>query len=178
MNIDEESISFRRLTEADLPMMHGWLNSTEVARWWDVDGRRYPDWETVVSKWTPLVQGGEPVQCYLILYDEKPIGYIQCALNDDQPAHKEAFGVEDGTAGVDVFIGEEDYLHKGLGSSIIGKFLREVVFVIYDVAVCVIDPEPENAIAIRSYEKAGFRHTKTVWNPAGTMGAYLMAISR
>ena len=178
MKVDEERISFRRLAETDFPLMHRWLNSPEVARWVDLGGRRYPDWETVVGKLTPRTDGAEAVRSYVIHYDEKPIGYIQSALNDDHPAYKEAFEVEDGTAGVDVFIGEEDYLHKGLGSFIIGKFLREVVFVVYDVNVCMIDPEPENTIAIRAYEKAGFRHTKTVWNPAGTMGAYLMTISR
>ena len=178
MKVDEESISFRPLAETDLPLLHGWLNSPEVARWWEVGGQHYPSLELVIDKWMPRKDVVETEKSYVIHYEGKPVGYIRCALNDDQTAYKEAFEIEGGTAGVDVFIGEEDYLHKGLGSSIITRFLREVVFVIYDVAVCVIDPELENTIAIRAYEKAGFRHTKTVWNPASTTGAYLMTISR
>ncbi len=180
MKVDEDRIFFRRLAETDLPLIHRWLNSPEVAKWYHEGGQEHPnlDLEYVVSKWTPRIHGAEAVKCYVFLYDEKPIGHIQCALNDDQPDYKEAFGFEDNTAGIDVFIGEDDYIHRGMGSFIIAKFLRDVVFVVYDVAICTIDPEPENRIAIRAYEKAGFRHIRTVWNPIDSVSAYLMTISR
>ena len=115
---------------------------------------------------------------HVVLYEGKPIGYIQCALNDDNPQYKEAFGLEDNTAGIDIFIGDEHYLHKGMGSFIITKFLQDVVFVIYDVSTCTIDPEPVNTVAIRAYEKVGFRYLRTAWNPVDNAWAYLMTIHR
>jgi aminoglycoside 6'-N-acetyltransferase len=47
-----------------------------------------------------------------------------------------------------------------------------------DAGSCIIDPEPANRIAIRAYEKAGFRYVKTVKVPAEPQPAYLMRISR
>ena len=178
MNVDIDRISFRRLVETDLHMVHRWLNSPEVARWYRENGLGYPNLEYVIKKWTPRILGSEPTQCYTVLYEGKPIGYIQCARNDDNPQYKEAYGLEDNTACIDIFIGEEDYLHEGMGSFIITKFLRDVVFVIYDVPTCTIDPEPENTVAIRAYEKVGFRYLRTVWNPIANVWAYLMTIHR
>ena len=66
------------------------------------------------------------------------------------------------------------HLHKAWGSLIITRFLKEVVSAIYDVSVCTIDPEPANTVAIRAYEKAGFSHLKTVWNPIDSVLAYIM----
>ena len=178
MSVDMERVSFRRLAETDLPLIHRWLNSPEVARWYREGDQGYPSLEYVINKWTPRILGAETTKCYVFLYNGKPIGYIQCARNDDNPRYKEAFGFEDNTAGIDLFIGEEDYLHQGMASFIIAKFLRDVLFVIYDVPICTIDPEPANTIAIRAYEKAGFHHIKTVWNPIDNVWVYLMAISR
>ncbi len=178
MNVDIDCISFRRLANTDLRMVHHWLNSPEVARWYREDGLGYPSLEYVTEKWTPRILGSEPTKCYIVLYEEKPIGYIQCALNDDNPRYKEAYALEDKTAGIDIFIGDEHYLHKGMGSFIVTKFLQEVVFVMYDVSTCTIDPEPVNTVAIRAYEKAGFRYRKTVWNPVENLWAYLMTIHR
>ena len=43
---------------------------------------------------------------------------------------------------------------------------------------CIIDPEPDNKIAIRAYEKAGFRYLKTVQIPTEAHPSYLMRIER
>jgi RimJ/RimL family protein N-acetyltransferase len=178
MNVDIDRISFRRLAKTDLRMVHDWLNSPEVAKWYKEGGLGYPSLEYVTKKWSPRILGSEPTQCYIVLYEGKPIGYMQCALNDDNPRYKEAYGLEGKTAGIDIFIGDEHYLHKGMGSSIITKFLQDVVLVIYDVSTCTIDPEPVNSVAIRAYEKAGFRYLTTVWNPIDNVWAYLMSIHR
>lgn len=176
--INDKLISFRRLEEADLLLMHRWLNLPEVAKWWTIGGQRYPSPGVVASQMTPRINGTEPMKPYLVLYGDNPIGYIQCALNEERPGYQAAFKLEGSTVGLDVFIGEDDFLHRGLGNSIIAGFLRDVVWVVYGVSVCTIDPEPENAIAIRSYQKAGFRHVRTVWNPMDKVPAYLMEISR
>ena len=56
--------------------------------------------------------GREPTSCYITLYAGQPVGYIQAYLIADYPEYAEALGVEVGAAGVDLFIGEEAYVHR------------------------------------------------------------------
>ncbi|MBI4642138.1 MAG: GNAT family N-acetyltransferase [Candidatus Tectomicrobia bacterium] len=77
-----------------------------------------------------------------------------------------------------MFIGEADYIHKGLGSSILRTFLREIVFATSDAVSCIIGPEPKNKVAIRAYEKAGFSYLKTIQIPDEEEPEYLMRIER
>jgi aminoglycoside 6'-N-acetyltransferase len=70
--------------------------------------------------------------------------------------------VPDDSAGLDLFIGEEAFLHRGLGAQILRTFLRDVIFADDRVGRAIIGPDERNAIAIRAYEKAGFRYLKTV----------------
>lgn len=79
-------------------------------------------------------------------------------------------------AGLDLFIGEEAYVHRGLGAPTLTPFLREFTFIDPDVPSCVVLPEPENNIAIRAYEKAGFRHVKTIQVPGEPTRRYAMRI--
>jgi aminoglycoside 6'-N-acetyltransferase len=88
---------------------------------------------------------------------------IQACNMDDDPQEKATFGLEDGCVGIDLCIGEENFLHKGLGSIIIRQFLKEIMFSSKHVAACIADPQVENTIAIKCYQKAGFKYSKTVW---------------
>jgi aminoglycoside 6'-N-acetyltransferase len=175
---DQNKISFRKLQETDLPLIHRWLNTPHVSQWWDIDGKRNPDYEEVIRHFMPRIQGKDPITSYVISYDDKSIGYIQIAKVDDYPAYAKALEMERNTAVVDIFIGEEGFLYRGLGSAIIRKFLRDVAFTVYQVDRCIIDPEPENKIAIRAYEKAGFRYSHKAWNVEHGVVAYIMTINR
>ncbi len=171
-------ISFRPLQETDLPLMHRWLNTPHVSEWWSIDGNHHPPLEDVKKHFLPRTGGQEPVDCYIILFDEKLIGMIQSCKLDDYPAEKIEFGLEGSYASIDLFIGEADYVHKGLGSSIIRNFLEEIAFKKYDVDYCFIDPDPKNNIAIKAYRKAGFKYLKTAWYSKDNAAAYLMSVSR
>ena len=176
---DPALISFRRLTENDLPQMHRWLNTEHVARWYRVRGVTKPAIEWVTARYLPRIRGHDPTRSFIILLGQRPIGYIQGYLIADDPEYAAHVQVEDGAAGVDMFIGETDVVYRGLGARIIRRFLHEVVFGELGAASCIIGPEPENAAAIRAYEKAGFRHTKTVHIPGEDAEyEYLMRIER
>jgi aminoglycoside 6'-N-acetyltransferase len=178
MKMKTGKITFKPLRAADLPLMHKWLNTPHVSEWWSLDGNHHPSLEDVKRKYLPRTGGDEPVDGYIIYCDNKPIGMIQSCKLDDFPAEKANFGLEDNCADVDIFIGEEEYVHKGLGSAIIRKFVKEIVFVNYDVSCCIIDPDPENKIAVKAYRKAGFKYLKTVWNEKEKVDAYLMSVRR
>ncbi len=162
----------------DLPLLHRWLNTEHVAQWYR--GRdHYPMYNHVVAKYTPRITGETPTDPYLILYRDMPIGYIQTYRIADHPDYASAVRVGEGAAGVDIAIGEADYVHRGLGAHIIRRFLKEIVFGKGDATSCILGPDPANAVAIRAYEKAGLRHLKTVHIPGGDPPEeYIMRIAR
>lgn len=172
---DPNQISFRRLTLDDLPLMHQWLNSADVLRWY---GQQPSSYAEVVRSYSRNILGQQPTDSFLIIYGAAPVGYIQTYTITSYPIYAQLVQAEEGTAGVDLFIGEGTYRHQGLGPLILAKFLGEVVFGANGATSCVIGPEPKNIAAIRAYEKAGFRHWKTIRIPGEDEPEYLMRIAR
>lgn len=163
----------------DLPLLHRWRNAPHVMEWY---GKQPIGYEVVVAKYAARIRGEQPTQPYLSLYEQTPIGYIQTYKLCDYPDYSDylALDADDlkGAAGVDLFIGAVDYLHKGLGAPLLVKFMREVVFAPADITCCVIGPEPANRAAIRMYEKAGLKHIGTVRVPGDATPTYVMRIDR
>lgn len=168
------TIRFERLRPSDLPLMHRWLNEPHVKRWWYDEGSSY---EEIEKNFMPRISGEDPTFPYLILHDDTPIGYIQSYRISDHPDYQAQVQVER-AAGLDLFIGEERLLYKNLGCRIIRQFLEEISFADESVESCVIGPEPDNAAAIRAYEKAGFRYLKTIHVPGEPEPEYLLQLSR
>ena len=174
--IDPRGLSFRRLRALDLDLMHRWLNTPHVWRWWYAEGTSHAEIE---EHYLPGIEGRDATKLFLILHDDEPIGFIQSyrISAEDDEAYASLVDVKD-SAGVDLFIGEAAYVHRGLGHHVIRRFLAEHVFSDPNVEVCVIGPEPGNTAAIRAYEKAGFRFFKTIRVPGEPEPEYLMKLSR
>jgi aminoglycoside 6'-N-acetyltransferase len=170
---EPDQITFRRLSHADLPLMHMWLSSGDVLRWY---GQRPSSYDEVVQKYSRNILGEQPTASFLIVYDDTPVGYIQTYMIDSYPIYAQFVAAGATAAGVDIFIGEDDYRHHGLGSAILAKFVREVVFGALGASICIIGPEPKNTVAIRAYEKAGFRYWKTIHIPGESEPEYLMRL--
>lgn len=160
--ITPNKIRFQKLQFDDLPLMQQWLNTDFVTEWYSGEPTTL---EGIREEYGPLIDGRDPTQAFLIIYDTTPIGYIQTYKFRDNPEWQAVVQPAEEAAGIDLFIGHPDYIHRGLGSFIIKKFLQEIVFSQPEIEICVIDPEPANKVAIRAYEKAGFTYWKTI--PAG-----------
>ena len=173
--IDPGAIAFRPLTRDDFPLLQRWLNTPHVLQWWDKPG---PSLAEVEEKYLPRIEGTDPTQSFVVEHAARPIGYIQLYLIEDYPDYSQYVGLDERAAGIDVFIGEFDFIHRGLGPALLKQFLREVVFDRPDVASCVIGPAISNTIAIRAYEKAGFVYFKTAVIPDEDEPEYLMRIGR
>ncbi len=171
-----ECIGFRRMTLDDLPLMQRWLQAPHVLEWWW--GGIAPPYEAVEEKYGPRIRGEEPTDPYVILSGDRPIGYIQTYMIRDYPEYAAVVNTDADAAGMDLFIGEVAYLHKGLGSHILRAFLREIAFGKGDATSCIIGPSEANRIAIRAYEKAGFRYFKTIPSPNEPTPEYLMRVTR
>ena len=173
------NLTFRPLVADDIPLLHKWLNMPHVNKWWSMEsGNKNPTLEQIRNKWTRRIEKQEQVHCYIVLLDMIPIAYIQWYLASDFPETSALVSKSENLAGIDVFIGEADYLHKGLGPVFISNFIKDIVFVIPEIQSCMIDPEIENAAAIRAYEKIGFKHSHTVWDAKYGVYAYIMFLYR
>jgi aminoglycoside 6'-N-acetyltransferase len=79
---------------------------------------------------------------------------IQTYLVSDYPEWEAIVEVGADVAGVDLLIGEEELVGRGLGPQILARFAREVV----TASAVVATVEEENRRSWRAFEKAGFRH--------------------
>jgi hypothetical protein len=84
--------------------------------------------QAIVGKYMPCIFGQEPVNCFLVLYDARQVAHIQSYRIEDFPTAKEMVTDSKHFAGIDTFIGEVDFVHKGFGDVYIRKFLKEIVF--------------------------------------------------
>jgi RimJ/RimL family protein N-acetyltransferase len=173
-------ITFRPLAEADLPLVHAWLNNPEVARFYglDLENLTRPTLEQVVEHYTPRIRGERPTFCYVIMFGRRPAGFIQTFRVGDYPEYARAIDYDDDAWAIDLFIGEDDCRGGGFGSRALVRFLESEVFSRPGVEAAVISPNPDNKRAIRAYEKAGFRYLKTVWVPMENAHEYVMVLER
>jgi RimJ/RimL family protein N-acetyltransferase len=150
------SMEFRPLTDADLPMLHAWLNDPNVVRWWEGQD---VSWEGVARNY-----GGESKDSreqWLALLDGRPIGWLQCYLAVDNPDETEDwwdFGIDENAAGIDYLVAEPAERGQGTGSRMIRAFAEQIVLGRHPswTQVCA-GPFAANVASCRALEKAGFR---------------------
>jgi len=156
------TVGFRRLTESDLPLLYEWLQREHVQFWW----RERESYDAVVRRYLPAIDGSEPTDLYLILLDDRPTGFIQTYLVSDHPDYQTLVDVEEGVAGVDLFLADPEQTGKGLGSKVIAQFVRDVVFATPQTHACIADPDAENQASLRAFEKAGFTRVRDFVDPS------------
>lgn len=173
--IQDRKIRFRPLQMCDLPLMHLWLNQPFVSRWF---GGGLHTYDQVAARYEPRIRGETPVDPYLMLYDDLPLGYIQTYLLADHPGYNGLVGAGPSTVGVDLFIGEHNYLHVGFGTAMLRVFLDRVIFADFQILRCITGADVRNRAAIRCFEKVGFGFWKLVNIPNKQHGICFMAIAR
>lgn len=130
-------IEFRPIAGSDLPVLRSWLEREHVALWWR---------EPIEYELAQELDGR-----FVIAVDGRDAGMIQ-----SYP------GAEPGVANVDLLIGEEDLIGRGLGPQALDRFVREVVFADPQTIAVVATVEEANRRSWRAFEKAGFRHLRDV----------------
>jgi RimJ/RimL family protein N-acetyltransferase len=145
-------IEFRPLTEDDLPLVEEWLRREHVARWWR------DDISESLAEYRAALEGREPTDHYMIVVDGRAVGMIQTYLVSDYPDWEAVVHVGAGVAGVDLMIGEEELIGRGLGPRILAAFARDVI----SASSVVATVEEENRRSWHAFEKAGFTHVRDV----------------
>lgn len=167
-------IQFISMTEKDIPLWLEWSNKPHVKDVWFIEGYETRDY--IYQK----IKDNKYDYAYIIKINNNPIGYIVCCdlyaykIYCEKP--KGLFTDEPpGVFCMDLFIAEEDYLNKGYGTQIV-KLFAQKIFDEFPAKIIYIDPAITNKRAIRCYEKAGFKFTRTAND--GICDCYIMKLEK
>jgi RimJ/RimL family protein N-acetyltransferase len=155
-------ITFRPLTTRDLRMLHEWLSRPHVAKWWGAP----QSLSEVAEEFGPWIADPTAVQPHIALLDGAPLGYIQSYVAMGSGDGWWPDERDPGVRGIDQYLANADQLGQGIGTHMVRTFVQRL-FADHSVTRVQTDPSPDNARAIRCYEKAGFRTVGEVDTPDG-----------
>lgn len=147
-------IDFLPVQPEHYPLLRRWLNASHMREWWGE-----PEQELGYIR--DMVEGRDSTRPFLIVLDGEPVGYIQYWFIGH---HQNEQWVKDNpwlmelpseAVGVDLSIGEPHRLSQGIGSAALAAFVRMLRKLGH--GTIIIDPDPDNARAVRAYKNAGFR---------------------
>lgn len=160
------NITFTPLTPTHFPLLLKWLLTPHVRMWWDWNVSWTP--ELIKQKYINYTKGykrlilqdqiiEKPIHAYIIHHNKIPIGYIQHYNKHDFPPEQgyEVTRLPDDCAAIDWYIGELEYINKGIGSKSLELFLKLYVFPHFENVF--VDPDTANIGAIKAYENVGFK---------------------
>ncbi len=155
-------IAFKPLDESHFPLLLKWLETPHVKKWWDQDVTY--TLALVKEKFGKHTHGialsknsNHKIYAYIVRLDREMIGYIQ-TYNAHVFAYENGLDlstISGSVCGVDLFIADSKYLHKGMGAQVLNEFERQVIASHFDW--CLIDPATDNLSAIKAFTKAEFK---------------------
>lgn len=173
--MDSPALELRALQATDFPVLLRWMNAPHAKRWYG----RASSIEELDAEYGPAIDGTVAVHPFVVELEGRAIGLVEWARMGDFPEMQQAYGVTDAdSACCDVLLGEPDVVHRGVGRHMVETFLRRIVFADRRITSCVIDPLSDNFIAIRAYEKAGFRFVRALPDDQEGNSLYLMELRR
>lgn len=173
--ITDNAIKFMPLKQKYFPLLHKWMNTPHVHKWWG-EGRIWSisdiqhKYDSYVNNYKLVNGEKKSIHSYVVQFD-KPVGYIQyyCIHDFSKERDIKLRCLPKLTAALDLYIGEKDYIGKGLGSEIIEQFLYRHVWKQFDY--CIVDPEKENEASIQCFSRAKF---KTIPQLTSSENIYMM----
>jgi aminoglycoside 6'-N-acetyltransferase len=154
------AVTFRPVGRMDFPLLGRWLAAPHVEPWW----REAYDPASIEARYGPIIDGADPAEVFVVLLDNEPVGLIQRYLIDDEPQWKQSLqpaNVPEPSVGVDYLIGTQELIGKGLGPTVIDRFVRKTWRRYPGVVAAVADVHPDNRRSWRALERTGFRRVWT-----------------
>jgi aminoglycoside 6'-N-acetyltransferase len=161
--IDQEHrFSIRPMTPGDFPDVSRWIDEAQVARWWTLfDSSGHRSLELVETHYGPALRGDDPTRMWVWEVNGRSVGFSQDYRISDHPDYALLTHRADAT-GFDYALGEPAFLGRGLGTSLLWVFLRDIVWPAYPkVGEFFAAPDHRNAASRRVLAKLGF--TEGVW---------------
>lgn len=151
MRYSIDKVTFKHPEKYELPCILTWFNKPHIQEYFDhpETGKTIPDLKNYLS--------GKPhfITHWIAYHDQVPFAYLLTSevMADENNIYGKWREKEGKTYTLDLLIGEEEFLGKGLSHLMIKKFIHDQFLA---ATAFLIDPETRNTKAIHVYEKAGF----------------------
>lgn len=161
MNNPTFRFTFKPAQEPQRELIHGWLKQDYIARW--IHGVGLQSTLTGLEKFFAYTAEGKSLDRQMTItqhwvgYDgNRPIVYLLSSnVFKSEDSEYAKYSLTDGPMiTLDIFLGDPEYLGKGLATRLIKDFLLGQCS---DVTEVFIDPEQSNERATHVYEKVGFK---------------------
>jgi len=154
------NVTFIPFEESHLPLLINWLKQEHVKKYW----KESENEDEVRDKYLRKLRK-RYINPQVILFEHRAIGYIQsyeaCKIGGGwwKKIGPDVFGI-------DQLIGDPELIGKGIGPKVIAKFIDKLKSQ-ESVKEFIVDPDPLNKRAIRSFEKVGFVKSEVIVTPSG-----------
>ncbi|HEY2811677.1 MAG TPA: GNAT family N-acetyltransferase [Rhabdochlamydiaceae bacterium] len=140
---------FKPVDKEHRSLVHSWLKKPHAAKWFYGQGL-----QNTLNHLDDFLKGPSFAQYWLGYERDRPFAFLITSQVRKPTDAVSQWCTESGNAiTLDLLIGEDDYLGKGLSHVVIKEFLLSQF---PDVSEVLIDPEATNAHAIHIYKKVGF----------------------
>ena len=162
--IDKDDLVIRRMVDdvRDYDLMVRWRNLPHVRYWWDPDDPPLTR-EVAIEEYRPMTRPDATSTACIVELQGRPVGHMQFYLWTSYATYANAIGIPfDGdTWGIDLFVGEPERIGRGLGTRMV-NLLCEYLEAERNASAVTLTTEVDNSVAIRCYEKAGFKRVVQV----------------
>lgn len=157
---EQNGYAFQKVRQGDIRLIRYWLMEPHVADWWT------PAEEEIAIMEKEMRDPRPNVIRYIVSHKGRDFGYIQVYDPAGDPDFWEGNTQSPGTYGLDQFIGDPQMIGFGHGTNFIKAFITELKKQA-PVERIIVDPEVDNAPAIKCYAQVGFRKEKEITLPTG-----------
>lgn len=130
-------------------LMYKWCSQEFIYEWFE---QRKLSYEEMENKYKNKLLANQQ-QLFFINYNDNKIGFVQIYKYDDKKS--ESLKKYDSIYEYDIFIGEPEYLSRGIGTQII-KYVNNYIYEKHLCDCIVLRPFKRNERAVKCYEKCGF----------------------
>jgi aminoglycoside 6'-N-acetyltransferase len=147
----DDAITFRPMTEGDLPLFESWLHQPHFARWFLPDSTVDAELESNRE----AIRGAEPTVVLIARVAGRDIGWAQYYRWADYPAEALKYDARPGEIGIDYGIGEPDLIGLGIGARLIAGLVA-LLAELHPGAPILVGPSAANVASCRVLERNGF----------------------
>jgi aminoglycoside 6'-N-acetyltransferase len=149
---EEHRFYVRPMTPGDFADVTRWLQQPHVVAWWDENKSR----DQVSAYYGAAIRGDVPIRMWIWEVNGRSVGFSQDYRISEHPGYSLLASSPD-AIGFDFAIGEQAFIGRGLGTSLLWVFLRDVVRPAYaGVEELFAAPDHRNAASLRVLAKLGF----------------------
>ena len=136
---------------AEFKQIHKWCKNKFVYEWFE---QRVLSYDEIVKKYrNKLLKNKQKL--FVIQYKNKDIGLVQI-YKFENDINLDELDYFKNIYEYDLFIGEEEYLSKGIGTNIV-QLINQIIYYEYLADAIILRPFKRNNRAIKCYEKCNFK---------------------